>query len=298
MFDAHFHLDFFSEQDIPNVVGAAQLEGIEGGVIAGVWTTDAQKLTQWARLVTSSQNSRSTLEFVRKGDFQKRSKNKFSLFATIGLHPWYQNSHWTNSDGSLNTAAMDHDFKLFENIVEENRDFVWAIGETGFDLFQTAGNEKKRKYDMQSVAFDFCIDLAAQKNLPLIVHTRNAWNVTLDRLFSKSRTTPALIHCYGGPAESFAAIASKNIFASFGGPTTWKKSEKLRSVVKRCPPEILMLETDAPDLPPEINGVRPPRNEPRMLAEIAKQVAAIRDVSIENICQQSDTNLFRWLGCE
>jgi TatD DNase family protein len=298
MFDAHFHLDFFSEQELPAIVSAAQLKGVEGGVIAGVWTTHAEKLAQWARLAMDLESPSPLWEFVRKGRFQERVKNKFSVFATFGLHPWYQTSHWINTDGSVNTRAMDHDFRLFENLVNENGDLVWAIGETGFDLFRTTGAEKKRKRDMQSVAFDFCIAIAAQKKLPLIVHTRNAWSITLDRLFSKSRTTPALIHCYGGPAESFSALVDKNVFVSFGGPTTWKKSEKLRSTVKRCPPEILMLETDAPDLPPEINGIRPPRNEPHMLMDIAKQVATLRNVSMKNICQQSDANLFRWLGCE
>jgi TatD family hydrolase len=298
MFDAHFHLDFFAENEITDIVRAAQEAGVEGGVLAGVWTTNAEKLMAWAMRDGDPEKTISAVEFVRKGRFQNRFKQKFSLFATFGLHPWWQNSHWINNDGSVNTVAMDADFRRFEKLLEENADLVWAIGETGFDLYRTSGTEKERKRDVQSVAFDFCIAIAAQKKLPLIVHTRNAWSITLEKLLSSARKTPALIHCYGGPAESFQALADQNIFVSFGGPTTWKKSENLRSIVKRCPSEILMIETDAPDLPPEINGVRPTRNEPWMLMDIAQQIATLRGVSVDNICQQSDTNLFRWLGCE
>ncbi len=320
MFDAHFHLDFFPKTEQRQLITDAQKNGLDGGLIAGVWPNNAKNLFDWVN-ETENENSKKcdnvpnydfrnydfrNYEFIPKDrimtpDFPNQSldhvQKKFSLFASIGLHPWYQREHWLKPDGSLSRCAMDEDFACFEKILHENSRWVWAIGETGFDLHRMSGREKEIAGSMQRAAFEFCIDIAARKNLPLIVHTRNAWQRTLDMLFSTQRITPALIHCYGGPSECFLELRKRNIFVSFGGPATWKNANKLRAVVRQCPSDILMLETDAPDLPPEFaDGTKPKRNEPWMLNEIAQNIAQLRGALVSELKHQSDTNFFRWLG--
>jgi TatD DNase family protein len=213
----------------------------------------------------------------------------------MGLHPWYQAEHWIKTDGTLDTRKMDADFAQFEALLSAHKELIWAIGETGFDLHKTPPARKQFVLQMQRVAFEFCIGLAERKNLPLIVHSRNSWQATMETLREKRKNAAVLIHCYGGSAENISQFHNKKIYASFGGPVTWQNSKNVREAARRCPAEALMIETDAPDLPPETDGARPARNEPHMLCEIAKAVAAVRQCEVEKLSEQCDANLMRWL---
>lgn len=296
MLDAHFHLDFFERSEHQILVEKAIAHGVYGGVVAGVWLEHASSMAHWASNVKNSSTKLSPIAFAEKSNRAFPDKHKFTLFASAGLHPWYQRDHWIKPDGTTNVGAMDAHFAEFERIVCNHQELFWAIGETGFDLHRVSGSEKERLANMQRVAFEYCIDVANKHSLPIVVHTRNAWNATQEILLSPKRKTAALLHCYGGSSESLQQLRNCNVYASFGGPITWQNSRKLRQVVQYCPEEMLLFETDAPDLPPLVAGEIPKRNEPWMLFEVVKMAARVRCESPEALANRSDINLARWLG--
>ncbi len=296
MIDAHCHLDFFPENDLAVVVKRAMAAGIHGAVLGGVWHHDALRLTNWSSNKAFCQSH--NLCFANRHVDLVTDPSSFLLFASLGLHPWYQWEKWTRPDESLDVHKMEADFREIETILNHNPSLFWAVGETGIDLAKIPSSLKQTRFSMQKAAFEFCIDLAKQRNLPLIVHTRNAWKATLEILSkSKSPEQRILFHCYGGSAESLFEIEAEGVFASFGGVATWKTAVKAKEAARQCPKTMLVLETDAPDLAPELpDGTRPERNEPALLKEITATIASLRHELPQQTAEVSDRNIQRLLG--
>ena len=102
---------------------------------------------------------------------------------------------------------------------------------------------------LQMRVFDAVVALGRREGLPLIVHSRGAWGLTLDRVLRARAETGLniMIHCYGGPAQDVRRLTDAGILLGFGGVPTWHKARKVREAFLVCPDDHLLVETDAPE---------------------------------------------------
>jgi TatD DNase family protein len=196
-----------------------------------------------------------------------------SCFATIGIHPNDCTEDW-RSDLQQIAAYAQKSAQLK----------VVAIGECGLDFHYPDFNLQRQKD-----AFKMQIELALEHDLALIVHTRDAGDETLRMLEEfKGQIKRGIIHCFS-ENQSFANTSIEWGYAlGIGGTITYPKNDYLRTIVKNIPLTHLVLETDAPFLPPQY--MRGKQNTPDQIAFIAQFIADLRDVPFEDIARATTNN--------
>lgn len=192
-----------------------------------------------------------------------------NCFAMMGLHPC-----------SVNETVNDE-----LTIVKQwlmNRKFV-AIGEIGIDLYWD-----KTFLSQQLHAFETQINWALEYHYPIVIHCRDAFNEIFEVLQSFKQLPKAIFHCFSGNLEQANKIITLGNFKlGIGGVVTFKNSG-LDKVVDQIDLKHLVLETDAPYLAPV--PFRGKRNEPSYLLEIAKKIAEIKQVSINEVAEITSKN--------
>jgi len=187
------------------------------------------------------------------------------VWATVGVHP---------HDA---TQGLDAILPLVD------APGVVAIGECGLDYHYDHSPR-----DVQRAAFAAQIALARIHNLALVVHTREAWEHTFELLYTESMPERVVFHCFtGGPEEARQAIRM-GAYLSFSGIITFKNAEPVRQAVQVCPPDRLLVETDAPFLAPVPHRGQP--NEPALVPVVGAAVAALRGVPEEEIAALTSAN--------
>ncbi len=139
---------------------------------------------------------------------------------------------------------------------------VVAIGEIGLDYHYDTSPR-----DIQRAVFMRQLQLAKDTDLPVIVHSREAKQDTLD-IIRESGITKGVLHCFSGDADMAYQAMAMGFYISIAGPVTFKKALNLQEVVKMIPDDFLLIETDAPYLTPE--PFRGRRNEPSFIVHTAK----------------------------
>lgn len=194
------------------------------------------------------------------------------VFSSVGIHPH---------------DAKTLDERLFNEIKEwAQKPKVVAIGEIGLD-YHYLHSPKKVQID----TFKKQIALAKELSLPIIVHSREAREDTLDILKKEAKWIPGVMHCFSGDMDMAKQVIEIGFYISFAGQVTFKKAEELREVAKAIPDERLLIETDAPYLSPVPK--RGKRNEPSYLKHTAQALADIRGVTLEDIARITSLNAKR-----
>jgi TatD DNase family protein len=194
-----------------------------------------------------------------------------NVLLTCGTHP-------LNQEDEISTE------KLLE-LSKNNR--VIAIGETGLD-YHYAPETKALQLD----SFKKHIDVAKQLNKPLIIHTRNAQEDTLNLLRKEgAEQVGGILHCFTESWEMAEQAIAMGFYISFSGIVTFKNAKALREVAARVPNEKFLIETDSPYLAPVPH--RGKENQPAYVIEVAKHLASIRGQSVEQIAKQSTANFNR-----
>lgn len=197
------------------------------------------------------------------------SKEFPNVFACIGVHP-------SNADDfDLN------DIKKFVELIENNK--VVAIGEIGLDYYWTKDNKEK-----QIEVFKAFLNLASEYNLPVVVHSRDAINDTINIL--KEYDVKGVIHCFSGSLEVAREYLKLGFALGIGGVVTFKNS-KLNEVVKKIPKENILLETDSPFLSPEPYRGKP--NESKNIPIIAHCIAENLGIDIKEVADITTANAKR-----
>lgn len=196
------------------------------------------------------------------------------LFAAYGLHPLFMANH-----------RPDHlvDLKYW---VEREKPV--AIGECGLDFYlEDADADSQRFY------FRAQLQLAREMDLPVIVHARKALDEVINeiRKFGKLR---GVVHSFSGSLEQAKRLWEIGFYVGIGGPVTYARARRLRSIVASMPIEFLLLETDAPDQP--LHGHQGKRNEPALLVEVCNTVAHLRSVGSNTIATATTRNCERLFG--
>jgi TatD DNase family protein len=184
-----------------------------------------------------------------------------SVRVAVGVHP-HRASTWSDE-----TAMRLREMARDERVV--------AIGEIGIDL---SGRSAPRA--AQVVAFEAQLRLARELDLPVVVHVRDGGELARE-VIDRVRGTFGMLHCYSEGPDEVMAWLGREFFLSFAGTVTYPKNEPLRRAAAVPPSTALLVETDAPYLPPE--GRRGQRNEPAFVVDTLAAVARTRGVAPEEL---------------
>ncbi|MGB7539345.1 MAG: TatD family hydrolase [Anaerolineales bacterium] len=165
-----------------------------------------------------------------------------------------------------------------------------AIGETGLDYFRDLAPR-----DRQREAFRAQLALAAELGLPAIVHIRDAQEDALAILSEFAGRVRGVLHAFSGDPLLAEKAAALGFYFGIAGPLTYSKAEKLRAALRALPPDRILLETDAPYLPPE--GNRGARNEPALVQAVARRAALERGIGpreLAGLARRNANLLLNW----
>ena len=259
-FDTHVHLgDPQFDADREDAVSRA----LESGV--GRLVEIADNPDEWERAVALA---RSRPDNIR---------------CSLGLHPYYADRFddgFTPRLKAALTAAPE----------------AVAIGEIGLDYAKT-----HIPADVQRRAFSALLAAGRDWNVPLVIHCRDAYMDLVPMLkdafprLPEGRRFWGVVHCFSGTPAEAAACAELGFALGADGPVTYKKNDALREAFRAVGPDVAVLETDCPYLPPQSS--RGKRNEPRAVSEIAARLAEVWSLPIEEVARRTTANassLYRW----
>jgi len=184
---------------------------------------------------------------------------------------------------------LNQDDKICQNNLVElaKHPKVIAIGETGLDYFYAPETKT-----VQLDSFIKHVRAARILNKPLIIHTRDAQQDTLDILRNeKANEVGGILHCFTETWDMAKQAIDMGFYISFSGIVTFKNASALREVAKQVPDDRILIETDAPYLAPVPH--RGKQNQPAYVVEVAKHLASIRGQSVEEIAKLSSDNFKR-----
>mgnify|MGYP000105810996 FL=1 len=196
--------------------------------------------------------SRFSVELAQNYDF---------IYACVGVHPH-------------EAAKVSKDY-LSELKELAKSPKVVAIGEIGLDYYYEFSDRK-----LQQKVFLEQLELAKSLNLPVVIHSRDAHQDTLN-ILKKSAPIKGLMHCYSGSFEMARELLKLDFYFSFGGVITFKNAKKPKEVVEKLPLDKILLETDCPYLTPE--PYRGKRNDPTRIPVIAEKLAELRQTTLQEI---------------
>jgi len=252
--DTHTHLDFPQfDPDREEVIERARAAGVEVIINVG------------ADLVSS----RASVELAERHP---------GIYAAVGIHP---------HDAQ---AVSEREFGKLRELADHPR--VVAIGEMGLDFYRDLSPR-----DAQRGVFHQQLALAAEVGKPVIIHDREAHGEIRDILRDWVRSLPVnsplvhhpgTLHCFSGDLEMAQEMVALGFFIGVDGPLTYQNARRLPEIVHALPLECLLIETDAPYLPPHPH--RGQRNEPAHVRLVAEAIARIKAIPLDKVAQTTTHN--------
>lgn len=202
-----------------------------------------------------------------------------TVFLTAGFYPDYADE------------ATSEDVQAFvDDVAARNKDkrTICAIGEIGLDYYHNSENKTR-----QCAFFEEIATAANDLALPLIIHTRDAWEDTLAIIRRVLNEAGGIFHCFSGDKDVMRRVLDLGYVISFAGNVTYKKAEALREAATYVPLDAFTLETDAPYLSPV--PLRGKRNEPANVIHTASAIAEARGCERETVIAHANENAERVL---
>jgi TatD DNase family protein len=201
------------------------------------------------------------------------------IYASVGVHP--------NSTGSFNDESL-------EIIKQQSCEAkVIAVGEIGLDYYWD-----KSPKDKQRTAFEAQLELATQRELPVIIHNREASEDVMEVLEQWVKTLPhslkerpGVLHSFSAPQEIADRALAIGFYLGFTGPITFKKAEDLRRIAGNVPLDRILVETDGPFLTPE--PYRGKRNKSEYIPYIVDRLAGLKGITSEAMAKATTDNAIR-----
>jgi len=211
---------------------------------------------------TDYKSSVKSLELAKRHDF---------IWAAAGIHP---------------NDCKDADSLEITKIRELSKEpRVVAIGEVGLDYYRNHSPKEKQLEILREF-----LKIHKEIHKPLVIHCRDAYEALLE-VFREEKPESGVMHCFSSDRPIMEKFLEMGFYISFAGPLTYKKNDALREACKNCPIDRLLLETDAPFLPPQ--SVRGKRNEPSYLLETARAAAELHGLSLETLGEKTTQNARR-----
>lgn len=254
LIDSHCHLDFPEfDADREAVIAHSQALGVEKMLVVGITRQ------HWPRLwdvINSHPN----------------------LYGALGLHPYFLHEHQDRDIQAL--AEQLQRYHLHPKLC--------AVGEIGLDFFLP---DLDRQHQIH--LFEQQVALAAEFNLPVIIHSRRA-NAQVTAILKRAQLPRAgIIHAFSGSYEEAMEYINLGFLLGFGGAATWPRATRLQSVLQRLPIDSIALETDSPDMPP--HWLAGQRNSPEQLPRICEHLAQIYGISAAALAAHTSDNVRRLL---
>ncbi|MBW4418669.1 MAG: TatD family hydrolase [Myxacorys californica WJT36-NPBG1] len=208
--------------------------------------------------------------------------DRFSeLSFAVGLHPLDVEEKWSPD------STKEEILTLAQSDVR-----VVALGETGLDFF------KAENRDQQIESFQAHLAIAHQLNLPVIIHCRDAAETmaeVLRRWWQDHGSVNGVMHCWGGTPTETQWFLDLGLYVSFSGTVTFKNAKQIHQSARIVPSDRILIETDCPFLSP-VPKRGEKRNEPSYVQYVAQQVAALRNVPLEQLAEQTTQNACALFG--
>jgi len=207
-------------------------------------------------------------------------KSHQTVYTAIGTHP--HDARFYNDEAEQKTRSLI-----------QNGERVVAWGEIGLDF-----HYDNSPRDVQVEVFKRQLRAARDLNLPVIIHTREAEAETIDILKTHydGADRRGVFHCFSGSEDLAKRALEIGFMVSFSGIVTFKKAEELRSVARQVPLDRLLIETDCPYLTPVPH--RGKRNEPAYVVEVARCLAALHGLEIEELGRITTENFMRFFSLQ
>ncbi len=246
--DTHAHLNFKSfASDYKEAIKRAFDADVRSIINVGSNLETSEKAIEIAREFDSA-NSQSPI-------------TNGNIYAAVGLHP-------------IHVKDEEFNFNKYLDLAKDPK--VVAIGETGIDLYHD-----KSTVDIQRDVFEKSLRIAAQVKKPVILHSRNGEEDLRAWLMGQKNLPKGVLHCFSGSQEFAEFMLESGFLISFTGIITFSKNPNIEKLIKNIPLEKMMIETDSPYLSPE--PYRGKRNEPAYVVEVAKKIAKIKNISLEEV---------------
>ena len=218
-------------------------------------------VTRYAVIGSDMATSRHSMDFAAAHE---------GAYAAIGIHP-----HEAN-------GFQPEDLQTLADWSKDNK--VVAIGEIGLDYYYDLSPR-----ETQMSVCEEQMELAWTLGLPVAYHIRDAHQDMIDLMKRhKTHLTGGIIHCFSGSWEIAKEYLKLGYYISFAGPVTFRKAPKLQAAAVNVPLDRLLIETDSPYLAPE--PVRGRRNEPSNVRYVAEKLAALRELSLEELARITTAN--------
>jgi TatD DNase family protein len=232
---------------------------LEPDVEAVVARSKAAGVTGWITVGTDRQQIKKAIALIPGYD---------NMYAALGIHPHYAKDASPQDLSFLKTAAQ--------------ADKVVAIGETGLDFHYNFSEA-----EIQKEVFKAQLAIAAELALPIVVHSRNAFDDTIQILDDfEGKLKGVVIHCYSGTAEQAKLILQRGFYISFTGIVTFtKKVNETIDAAKLVPLDKMMVETDCPYISPEpVRNKRP--CEPAFMVHTVRKLAELKGMDFEDFASE------------
>ncbi len=232
-------------------------EPLAGDVAGVIERSRAAGVSGWITVGTSPEDSRAVVELA------ERYKG---MYATVGIHP--------HDAKNADAAALEELKRLGRS------EKVVAVGETGLDFHYNFS----RQPDQRRV-FEAHLEIARELNLPVIIHSREAFGETMEILGRSGGGLKGVVfHCFSGSAEEAKRVLERGYYVSFTGVVTFKNAEKTREAARVVPLDRLMVETDCPYMSPEpVRSQKP--NEPALMVHTARCIAGLKGMELEDFAR-------------
>jgi TatD DNase family protein len=206
---------------------------------------------------------------------------QFGLVAAVGIHPNYA------------SEAVPGDWDRVVAMLDCPR--VVALGETGLDCYRDHS-----PLTLQQDYFDRHLRLAQERDLPVVIHCRDAQAEMIPMLQAAAERGPlrGVLHAFSGDDAMAAECVALGLHVSFAGNVTYtnKKFESLRAAAKTIPIDRLLVETDSPFLVPQVFRGKQPSNEPAYVVHTARFLADLRGEPLDELASQTTANAKRLFG--
>lgn len=252
--DTHCHLeDSRYPESTDEILQAARERGVSRFITVGC----------------DAASSRACLDIASRHD---------DVWATIGLHP---HDAVNGIDEIVDLLDETLGEKIHGNSQDSSR--LVALGEAGLDYYYDHSPR-----DVQRAVFAAQIALAHRHDLPLVIHTRDAWDDTLDVLVAEGVPNRTIFHCFtGGPDEARRCL-DLGAFLSFSGIVTFKNAREVAEAATVCPEDRLLVETDSPYLAPVPHRGRP--NRPAFVVDVGRHIATLREMLPDDLACLTSEN--------
>lgn len=198
----------------------------------------------------------------------KLAEEYAGIYAAVGLHP----------DAADEIDRIEEIRRLCDNKK------VVAVGEIGLDY-----HYEEHSRDIQKKAFEEQLKLAAELDMPVVIHSRDAWEDTMELL--RKYRPKGVMHCFSGSAETAREIVGMGMYVGFTGVVTFKNAKKALKALEAVPLDRLLVETDCPYMAPEPN--RGKRNYSGYLPYTVAAMAAVKGVSLDEMAEITAENAER-----